>query len=412
MQTCVQPCGIYIGMLFSYKARNNEGELIRGEIEATDEAGAILGLRQNNLFVSSVSPKSTIKIPLLSFFSRTPLKEKIVFTQQLGIMIKSGLSVVEALRALAGETTNKKFAGEINDVISDVKGGMPLSEALAKHPDSFNIVYINTVRSGEKSGKLDEILARLATQLDKDYALTSKIRGALIYPAFILVALVAVLIIVLVGVIPQLKSIFDEMDVPLPLITRTVVALSMFMKNNIILMAIALVVVIILVKVFASTKIGRNLIDRVKLKIPVLGNLSKKSYMAKFCRTFAGLSAAGLPLLDIFKTAKDVVDNVIYRDAIAEMTKKVEVGEPISKVIKSSPLFPAMVGQLASVGEKSGSIELVFETLANFYDREVDNITSNLSQLLEPILMAVMGVGIGILIVSVVQPIYGLVNVI
>jgi len=188
---------------FNYKARNNEGEIVKGEIEASDEASALLSLRQNDLFVSSITSKSENKLSSLAFWNKTPLKDKIIFTQQLGIMIKSGLSVVEALKALAGETSSKKFASEINNVISDVKGGTPLSEAMAKYPTTFDVVYINTIRSGEKSGKLEEVLGRLATQLEKDYELSSKIRGALIYPAFILAALIAVAILVLVGVIPQ-----------------------------------------------------------------------------------------------------------------------------------------------------------------------------------------------------------------
>jgi len=399
-------------MHFTYKARDGEGKIIKGEIESADEAGAVSALRENGLYISFIAAKTESKFDKIAFFNKTSLKDKIIFTQQLGIMIKSGLSVVEAMKALAEETTNKKFAAEINQVISDVKGGTQLSEALAKHPRTFDAVYIHTVRSGEKSGKLEEILARLAVQQEKDYELTSKVRGALIYPTFVLFALIAVFILVLVGVIPELKKIFDEMDVPLPVMTRVILGLSDFMKNNIILMVIILAVIVVALRFIGKTPSGRRIFDQIKMKIPVLGNLTKKSYMAKFCRTFAGLSAAGLPLLDIFHTSRDVINNVIYQEAIEAMTKKVESGEPISKVLKESSLFPAMVGQLASVGEKSGSIDTVFETLANFFDREVDNITSNLSQMLEPVLMIVMGVGVGILIISVVQPIYGLVNVI
>lgn len=399
-------------MHFFYKARNNEGEVVKGEIEATDETGAVLGLRQNNLFVSQISAKTESKISSIYFWNKISIKDKIIFTQQLGIMIKSGLSVVEALKALSGESSSKKFAGEINEIVSDVKGGTPLSEALAKHPDAFDAVYVNTVRSGEKSGKLESVLARLSIQLEKDYALTSKIRGALIYPIFILLALVAVTVLILIGIIPQLKLIFDEMDVPLPVITRAIIALSMFLKNYIIFIIIGIVFLIFLFQMFRKTDYGHHFVDKIRLKIPVLGTLAKKSYMAKFCRTFSGLSASGLPLLDIFHSSKDVVDNIIYQDAIEKMTKKVEVGEPISKVIKDCKLFPAMVGQLASVGERSGNIDLVFDSLASFFDREVDNMAANLSTLLEPILMAIMGVGVGILIISVVQPIYGLVNVI
>jgi type IV pilus assembly protein PilC len=399
-------------MHFKYRAKNAQGESVKGEIEATDQASASASLREQGLYVSSVAKVSEKKsaIPLLA--RKTGLKDKIIFTQQLGIMIKSGLAVVEALKALADETENKKFAVEINDVISDVKGGTTFSDALAKHPRSFDTVYCNTVKAGEKSGNLDEILAELAVSLEKDYNLTSKLRGAMIYPAVVLTALVAVLILVLVVIIPQLKLIFDDVGVPLPLITRIVIGISYFLQHYIIYIAIALVALIILVKYWLKTTSGRLIYDRARLKIPVLGTLFKKTYMAKFTRTFAGLTAAGLPLIDVFKTTESVIDNVIYQKAIDEMTKKVEVGEPTSKVIKDSPLFLGMVGQLASVGEKSGNIDVVFKSMADFFDKEVDNMTTNLSTLLEPVLMVVMGAGIGFLIIAVLQPIYGLVNAI
>ncbi|OGD65356.1 hypothetical protein A2215_00225 [Candidatus Berkelbacteria bacterium RIFOXYA2_FULL_43_10] len=399
-------------MHFKYRAKNGQGEGVKGEIEASDQSSASASLREQGLYLSSISKVSEKKFSIPLIGGKTGLKDKIIFTQQLGIMIKSGLAVVEALHALATETENKKFATEINDVISDVKGGTTFSDALAKHPRSFDAVYVNTVKAGEKSGKLDEILVELAIQLEKDYTLNSKLKGAMIYPAVVLTALVAVMILVLVVIIPQLKLIFDDVGVPLPLMTRIVIGLSSFLQHYIIYLAIGVIALAVLFKYWLKTSRGRSIYDRIRLKIPVLGSLFKKTYMAKFTRTFAGLTAAGLPLIDVFKTTKDVIDNVIYQKAIEEMSKKVEVGEPISKVIKDCPLFPGMVGQLAAVGEKSGNIDVVFKSMADFFDKEVDNMTTNLSTLLEPILMVVMGAGIGFLIISVLQPIYGLVNAI
>ena len=397
-------------MHFKYKARNSDGELIKGELEAADDTTATSVLREKGLYVSSISKVSESKLPQIPFLNKTSLKDKIIFTQQLGIMIKSGLSVVDALKALSTETTNKRFTEEITDVISDVKGGMPLSEAFSKHPRTFDPVYINTIRSGEKSGKLDDVLKRLSTQLEKDYVLSTKLRGAMVYPAFVLTALIIVMVLVMIVIIPQLTVIFEDVGVPLPILTRIVISLSKFMQKYILFIIIAVIGIAALLQYYGKTPTGRRLFDTIKLKIPVFGKLMKKSYMAKFTRTFAGLSAAGLPLLDIFKTSKEVINNSIYQEAIAEMEKKIELGESISNVIKNSPLFPGMVGQLASVGEKSGSIDLVFDSMANFFDKEVDNMTTNLSTLLEPILMVIMGIGIGLLIVSVLQPIYGLVN--
>ena len=399
-------------MRFKYHARNSDGEAVNSEIEATDEPSAILALRDNGLFVSKISAENEKKGVFSIFAGKTNLKDRIILTQQMAVMIKSGLSVIDALDALKNEISNKKFSREISEIINDVKGGAQLSEAMAKFPDSFSEVYVNTVKSGEKSGKLDSVLTGLAIQLEKDYVITSKLKGAMTYPIFVLVALVIVMVVVLIVIIPQLKSIFDEVDAPLPPLTRAVIALSEFLKNYIIYIIAGIGILYFALKSFGKTKEGRHLFDSWKIKIPVIGTLLKKTYMAKFTRTFAGLTAAGLPLLDIFETSKKVVGNVLYEDEIEKMAKKVEVGEPISKVLKDSKLFPSMIGQLASVGEKSGSMDQVFDSMANFFDKEVENITNNLSTLLEPVLMVVMGVGIGLIIVSVLQPIYGLVNVI
>ena len=398
-------------MLFNYQGRNSEGEIVKGNIEANDEASAISSLRSKDLYISKI--KSKTDKPVSKFFvKKTSQKDKIIFTQQLGVMIKSGLSVIDALKALKDETSNDKFSEEIADIILNVKGGLALSKAMEKHPDSFDDVFVNSVKAGEKSGKVDMVLIRLAKQLEKDYALTTKVRGAMIYPAVILTTLIAVMVLVLIFIIPQLKVVFDEAGMPLPLLTRMVVGLSVFLQHYFLYILIFVVGIIIALRYYGKTDHGRYFFDNLKLKVPVLGGLYKKTYMAKFTRTFAGLSSSGLPLLDIFKTSRDVVTNAIYQKEIDKMTKKVENGESISKAIKDSPLFPSMIGQLAMVGEKSGNIDEVFESMADFFDKEVDNITNNLSTLLEPVLMIIMGVGIGLLIISVLQPIYGLVEAI
>ncbi|OQB06702.1 MAG: putative type II secretion system protein F [bacterium ADurb.Bin212] len=398
-------------MHFNYKARNKDGKLISGEIEANDEQGAILALREQGLYVSNINSSSQSRA-LPQIFNKVTIKDKIIFTQQLGVMIKSGLSIVEAMEALKEETSDKNFAKVISQVISDVKGGQPLSAAMQKHPTVFDPVYVNTIGSGEKSGKLDDVLQSLTVQLEKDYAITSKLRGAMIYPIFVLTALIAVMILILVVIIPQLKTIFDDSGVPLPPLTKAVIALSQFMIDYLVYIAIAAIILFVLIRMYGKTNSGRHLFDSMKLKIPVFGGLFKKTYMARFARTFSGLTKSGLPLLEIFRTSKQVINNVIYQDEIDKMIKKVEVGEQVSKALKDCKLFPKMVGNLVSVGEKSGSLDQVFDTIANFFDKEVDAVTNNLSTLLEPVLMVIMGLGIGLIIVSVLQPIYGLVNAI
>ncbi len=398
-------------MHYNYKARNKEGKLITGEIEATDEQGAILSLREQGLYVSNIAAQNKGSA-LPQVFNKVSLKDKIIFTQQLGVMIRSGLSIVEALEVLKEETQSKTFAKSISEIISDIKGGSPVSLALEKHKNIFDSVYVNTISAGEKSGKLDEVLQSLTVQLEKDYAITSKLRGAMIYPIIVLTTLVGVMILILVVIIPQLKQIFDDSGVPLPFLTRCVIAISDFTKDNILYVLLGCVVLALAIRAYGKTITGRHVLDRVKISIPVFGNLNRKTYMARFARTFSGLTKSGLPLLEIFRTSKQVVNNIIYQDEIDKMINKVEVGEPISKVLKDCHLFPRMIGNLVSVGERSGSLDDVFNTIADFFDKEVDAITNNLSTLLEPVLMVVMGVGIGLIIISVLQPIYGLVNAI
>lgn len=398
-------------MHFNYKARNKDGKIISGQIEANDEQGAILALREQELFISSITAENQ-KRALPQIFNKVSIKDKIIFTQQLGVMTRSGLSIVEALESLREETNDKNFAKIIGQIISDVKGGQALSIAMEKHQSVFDPVFVNTVSSGEKSGKLDDVLDSLTIQMEKDYAIVSKLRGAMIYPIVIITALVAVMILILIVIIPQLKAIFDDSGVELPPLTKAVIALSQFMIDYILYIIIALAILSFLIRLYAKTPAGRHVVDSIKIRLPIFGNLFKKTYISRFARTFSGLTKSGLPLLEIFRTSKQVINNVIYQDEIDKMIKKVEVGEQVSKAIKESNLFPKMVGNLVSVGEKSGSLDQVFDTIANFFDKEIDAITNNLSTLLEPVLMILMGLGIGLIIVSVLQPIYGLVNAI
>ncbi|MEK9155891.1 MAG: type II secretion system F family protein [Patescibacteria group bacterium] len=344
------------------------------------------------------------------FENKLSLKDKIIFTEQMEIMIRSGLSIIDALKSLRDETENKHFAKLLDQVIDDVSGGTPLSTALAKNPQDFNEIYVNMIRSGEKSGNVDMVLRRMTQQLQKDYELNRKVRSAMAYPILVTIALIAVTVLVLVIIIPQLQAIFEETGVPLPLSTRIVLFISSVIKDFGVFVAFGAAIASVLILRWKKTALGRRFFDRLILKIPIIGLLMKKTYMARFTRTFSSLTASGLPLLEVFRTSSNVVGNVLYQEEIVAMSAKVKNGALVSATLKESKLFPKVIGQLASVGEKSGSLDTVFENMADFFDRDVDTITSNLSTLLEPFLMIMMGIGIGGIIISVLQPIYGLVN--
>lgn len=397
-------------MNFNYVVKDKNSKISRGVIDAEDKKAASMSLSEKDFYVISISEKTEQKLSFLR--KKISLKDKIIFTEQLAIMIRSGLSIIEALEALQEETQNKYFYEAIGKIISSVEGGAAFSKSLSMFPDIFSEIYISMVDSGEKSGKVDEVLTQLASQLEKDYELTRKIRGALSYPIFVMIALVAVMVLILTYIIPQLKLIFEDSGVKLPVMTRVIIGLSEYLKVYGLYIFIALFILIVLLMRWRKTASGRKTFDKAILKLPVFGVLLKKTYMARFSRTFASLTASGLPLLEVFKVSGNTIGNVVYQEEIEKIAQKVQSGQPVSITLKQSEIFPKMIGQLSTVGEKSGNLDEVFVTLANFFERDVDNITANLSAILEPLLMVVLGVGIGLIIVSVLQPIYGLVNAI
>jgi len=397
--------------LYKYKAKNLGGSNEVGQVEASSKEIAANLLVRKQLFVTEIRPASEdleFKIPFLQ--PKVNLKDKIIFTEQLAVMVRSGLSLVSALKSLRGETSSRELGRCLDKIIIDVEGGKKFSESLAKFPLIFDQIYISIVDSGEQSGKLEESLKRLATQMDKSYDLVSKVRGALIYPAVVMFALVGVAVFVLVFILPKMKSIFVDSGVAMPAITKVIMGMGDFISQYWLWLILGLIAFVISIVLFGKTKTGQSIGDHLKLKIPIFGSLFKKAYMANFTRTFASLSASGLPVMDIFKTVKSVIPNIHYQKDIEAVAKKVENGILISRALHESKLFPSMVGQLALVGEKSGQMSDIFDTLADYYEREVENTTKNLSSLIEPVMMIVLGAGIGVLAIAVLQPIYGMVG--
>lgn len=398
-------------MEFKYLAKDKNGKIEKGIFEAKDTEEAALLLHQKGLFAVDIRQASKNKFGS-AMFEKITSSDKIVFTEQISVMIGAGISVIDCLDALKEESQNRKFQSEIQKIIIDIKGGSTLSNALKKFPKTFTPIYVNMVASGEQSGKLEIVFKRLATQMQKEYELNRKVRGALTYPIFVLFTLIIVMILILTFVIPQLKVIFDDAGIKLPYLTRSIIGLSEILKKFGLYILIALAIVGFFIARYRKTPNGKKFFDQLTIKIPVFGLLLRKSYMARFTRTFASLISSGLPLVDALETAGQTIGNSLYESEINKIASSVKSGLTLSDTFKKSSLIPKMVGQLASVGEKSGNIDQVFNTLADFFDRDVDSITANLSVMLEPILMIFMGAAIGIVIISILQPIYGLVNAI
>jgi len=400
-------------MIFSYVAKNEKGIELKGQMEASseEEAGKILSSKK--MFVVSLKNEEKQFLGNITLFkSKVSLKEKIIFTKELAMMIRSGLPLVDALEALKEQTESITLAKAVTDISNDIKGGATLSHSLSKFPKIFPNVYISITASGEKSGQLDEVLDRLAEQLQKDYDLISKVKNAITYPVVIVVALLGIMILMLTFVVPKMKSIFTEMGVELPLITRMLLNTSDFVLQYWYIVIIALVGIFLLLKLWSNSGSGGYLLDKIKIKIPIFGALVVKVYMARFTRTMATLVASGLPMLEIVKTVKEVVGNHVYSPLFDQVYKDIESGVPLSQALKKHEEFPIMIAQMISTGEKSGKIDFVLFNVADFYDKEVEATTNNLTALIEPILILVIGAGVGVAIASVILPMYSLVNVI
>lgn len=405
-------------MKYKYTARNPNGQSVGGVIDAPDEQTAAKILHNQKLFVVNLTkegggPLPSLPVAKTSIFSgRVGLKDKIIFTQQLAMMIRSGLPLVDAFVALQEQTENKYFAGAIGEIIQDVRGGKTLSASIRKYPNIFSKFYVAIVASGEKSGKLDEVMERLSQELQKDYDLISKIKAAVTYPILIIGALIGIVILMLIFVIPEVKKIFTDMGVELPLVTRIILGASDIMIKYWYIFLIVFIGLIVGMRFYAKTNTGGLLWDKFKLRIPLVGKLIKKIYMSRFCRTTGTLVASGLPILNIIDTTADIIGNRVYHDALKEISSEVESGMTFSEAIKSQKQFPAMIYHLINVGEKSGKLDYTLLSMADFFDREIETTTQNLTSLVEPILIIIVGGGVGLVVAAVIMPMYSLVNVI
>ncbi len=401
-------------MEFVYTAKTDKNEVSSGKVQAQNEKQAINNLQKQGLFVLELKAEHAEITQKISFNFRrkVSLKDKIIFTKQLAMMVKGGLPLVEALNALQEQTENQIFHEAINEITDEVRGGIALSKALEKHPKIFPKLYVSVTASGEQSGKLDQVLERLADQLQKDYDLITKVKAAITYPIVIVCALLGVVVLMLVFVVPQLKGIFSEMGVQLPIFTRILLGTSDFVVRFWYIVIIVIIGLYLAIRYWGKTPGGRLSIDTFKIKVPIFGQLSRKIYMARFTRTMATLVSSGLPMLGILETVKEVVGNQVYKMAFEGISLDVESGVTLSVALRKQKIFPPMISQMVAVGEKSGKIDEILLHLANFYDKEVEASTSALASMIEPILIVIIGAGVGAAIAAVILPIYSLVNVI
>lgn len=404
-------------MKFKYTARNSQGALEQGEIEMPSEReladylhgkGLLLTRAESSTGTASGNGPAVAKKRSFTFKGVSPA-EKIFFTQNLQVMVRAGLSVAIALKTLADQTSNKTMKGILLEVYTKVDRGVPLSDALADHPKVFSELFVNMVRAGEKSGKLEEVLAQLTTQLRKSHALISKVRGALTYPIIVVVAMIGIGIAMMVFVIPKITGLFTEVNATLPLPTRILIGASDFILAHGLWLLIGTVIGIIAFVKIIHTKKGRKNWHAFLLKLPILAPIIKKVNLAKFCRTFSSLMKTDIPIVQAFQITATTLGNAGYRNAAEQAAELVKKGVAIAAIIREHPkLFSPLMIQMVAVGEETGSLDTILEELSTFYEEDVDRTMSNLSTILEPVLMLLLGAGVGGLAVSIILPIYSL----
>lgn len=392
--------------MFEYEAKNPQGKIVKGEMKAETEKQVENILWKNKFAVISVSPKKK-GLFRVKLFERITVRDRAVFARQTATMLSAGFPLLQAMSVIVLQTMNEKFKEIINAIIKDLEDGQPFSVALSKHPKLFSSVYVNLVKSGESTGKLPKVMGEIATDIEKQAALNGKIRGAMYYPVFVLFALVAIVVLMMIKVIPELKKIFDEAGVQLPWTTRAVLWTSWFLQHFWWAAIIGIGLIILGFYFYGRTKSGRWNFDKIKIKAPIFGEVVRNVYMEKFTRTFSLLIFAGIPILDTIRIASKVIGNVVYEKELDATYKDVEKGVAFSVPLSKNPkLFPPMVSQMIAVGEKTGKLETILGSVAKYYQEEIDRQVKALSSLLEPILIVIIGIGVGIMVFSVIVPIY------
>lgn len=398
-------------LTYEYTARDpSTGQKVTAQVKADSEAAASKLIQKEGLAPIEVKVLGAeSNNPLGKFLKRIKTKDKIIFSRQMSTLINAGLPLVQSLRNVASQTQNKAFGVVINQIISDVEGGKAFSVALAAHPTVFNSVYINLIAAGEASGTLDKALERLANQQEKDAEILSKVRGAMAYPAIVILVMFAVIGFMIVKVMPQVEVIYKDLPgAHLPLITTILLSISHFViKYWWVVLILTLLAGFALTR-YARTGPGKEVIDGLKMKAWPVGPLFMKLYMARFARTGTTLVSSGVPLIQMLEIVSKAINNVHLERSMKAATEKVKGGKSLADALDGDPNFLSLVPNMLRIGEESGSLEEMLEKTADYYEKEVDQQIKTVSTIIEPVLMVILGVVAFIVVAAVLLPIYGL----
>ncbi|MCG2675835.1 type II secretion system inner membrane protein GspF [bacterium] len=397
---------------FAYKALDKAGTEVAGTLDADNDRLALGRLRDMGYLPLEVREEKIAKGGIVDTFlgifagKRVKGKDIVTFTRQLSTLIDSGLPLLRSLNVLGEQTENPNLKIQIKDIASSVQGGSTFSDALAKHPRTFNKLYVNMVKAGEAGGVLEVVLARLAEFSEKDQAVRAKVKGAMVYPALVIMVGVGVVLFLTIAIIPTFVSMFVEVNLTLPLPTRIMMGASDFLRSFWWVNLLAILALVMIYKMWVRKEKGKYQADRIKLKIPILGELARKSALSRFARTLGTLITSGVPILQALLIVRDTAGNEVIARAMVAVHNSIREGESIAGPLGKSPVFPPMVVHMIAVGEETGALDNMLIKVSDTYDREVDTAVAALTSVLEPILILGMGVVVGFIVIAMYLPIF------
>ncbi len=399
-------------LTYTYRAKDPiSGKRVTGNIQADNESAASKALIAQHLTPLEIKARDVNTKGGLSFLDRIRTKDKIIFSRQLSTLINAGVPLVQSLRNVMQQTSSKKFQAVMVQVITSVESGSTFAAALAKHPKVFNRIYTSLIAAGEASGTLDQALERLATQQEKDAELTSKVRGAMVYPFIVLLVMGGVVGFMVVAVLPQVENLYkDTPGLALPLVTRILLGVSHFTIHFWWLVLVLLLAAGVFGARWGRTLAGRRVFDKIKMRAPLFGQLFMKIYMARFSRTATTLVASGVPMIQMLEITAEAVDNVHVARSLHGAQELVKGGKALSLALQGDPNFLPLVPNMIQTGEQSGALETMLGKVADYYEKEVDTQVKTISTIIEPALMVILGVVAFIIVAAILLPIYSLVG--
>lgn len=396
--------------LFVYKAVDEQGHAREGTIDAISQEVAITAIQRRGLIVSSVNPAETESFlsKNVGMFEKISNKDVVILSRQITTLFEAQISALRAFRLLAAETVNPALQARLAEIANDLQGGSTIAVALQKHTKVFSPFYVAMVRTGEETGRLSETFAFLADYLDRNYEIVSKARNALIYPAFVIITFIAVMVLMLTTVIPRLSDILLESGQNIPLYTRVVIGLGQFFSQYLWLLGIGLVIATVVGIRYVQTEAGRDYLSRIQLSIPYVGDLYQKVFLARIADSLSTTLKSGIQLVRGLEISGEVVGNPTYNAILSEVAKDIQSGAPASDAFGKHEEFPGIMIAMVKVGEETGDLGNMLGTMAAFYRREVSNAVDTLVSLIEPLMIVMLGLGVGLLLASVLIPIYNI----